>query len=92
MANDTLLDALKFDSAGLVAAVAQQHGIAIAIEPQRHDSLDLARGLALAPERLARARPVDGVAGRQRLLDRLTVHPGQHQDLAGVVLLRHRGH
>ena len=25
MANDTLLDALKFDSAGLVAAVAQQH-------------------------------------------------------------------
>src|SRR5208282_1644648 len=51
----------------------------------------MARALALAPELLARARPVADAAGLERLRDRFAVHPGQHQRLAAVMLLRHRG-
>src|SRR5262249_25871637 len=40
---------------------AEQQRVAVAIEPQLDQALDLARGLALAPQPAARARPVAGL-------------------------------
>ena len=51
------------------------------------EALNLPRGLALAPQRLARARPIAGSPFGERHPDRLAVHPRHHQDFAGVVLL-----
>src|ERR1700689_3204954 len=69
----------------------QQQRIAVAIDAQLHQTLHMARAFALAPELLARARPVADAAGLERLLDRFAIHPGQHQHLAAVGLLRPRG-
>src|SRR5690606_22368920 len=41
----------------------------------------------LAPQALARARPVHGAPGGGRLGQRFAVHPGDHQDLAGFGIL-----
>ena len=59
----------------------------------RRTSLDLlpvAGGLALDPVLLARAAPERRRAGGQGAVQRLVVHPAQHQHLAGVVLLHDR--
>src|SRR5687768_17838079 len=47
---------------------------------------------ALAPQIAARARPVADAAGFQRFAHGVGVHPGHHQHLAGIVLLRDRWH
>src|SRR5258708_26067107 len=47
--------------------------------------------LPLDPVLLPAARPVRAAARGQRAVQRLIVHPAQHQHLAGVVLLRDRG-
>src|SRR3546814_1588427 len=62
----------------------------VAVHPQRDQPLGLAGALALAPQLGARARPVAHPAAGQRLHQGLAVHPGDHQHLAAVVLLRHR--
>ena len=54
--------------------------------------LRLARGLALTPQPAPAAAEVADAAGGERLGHRLAVHPGQHQHLAGVVLLGDSGH
>src|SRR3990172_11112044 len=70
----------------------QEQRIAVAIELELDQPLRLARALALAPERVPRAREVVHLARRKRLLDRLAIHEGRHQDLARVVGLRNRRH
>src|SRR5690606_15072054 len=50
-----------------------------------------AGGPTLPPVAAAAAGPVGGPAGGQRPVQRLVVHPGEHQDLAGAVFLHHRG-
>jgi hypothetical protein len=70
----------------------QQHGVAVAIEPQLLERLDLPRTFALAPQRLARARPIAGTALFEADAQRVAVHPRDHQHLAGVVLLGDRRH
>src|SRR5690606_659208 len=47
--------------------------------------------LALVPEPAARARPVHRLAAAHRLGERLAVHPGDGQHLAGRRVLRDRG-
>ena len=47
----------------------------------------VARRVALAPVLLARAAPERHAAGRQRAVQRLVVHPAEHEHLARVVLL-----
>ena len=70
----------------------EQQRVAVAIEPQFLQVLHLAGGLALAPQRLPRARPIAGAPFRERKPHRLAIHPGEHQDFAGIVLLRDRGY
>src|SRR5690242_10985933 len=71
---------------------AQEHGVAVAVEPHLHHLLGMARGLALAPERAPRARPVRGLARGDRPLQRLARHPRHHEDLAARGVLRHDRH
>src|SRR5215470_4278508 len=52
----------------------------------------MAGGFPLDPVLAAAARPVGAPAGRQRAVQRLVVHPGEHEHLAGVVLLGDGGH
>src|SRR5262249_51933778 len=47
------------------------------------DALAVTRGFAFAPQVLARAAEVAGFAGRDGLLQRLRVHVGDHQYVAG---------
>src|SRR5690242_4354693 len=54
---------------------AEQQRIAVAIEAQLDQALDLPRGLALAPQPAARARPVAGLAAGDGLGHRRAVHP-----------------
>src|SRR5579859_109930 len=65
----------------------QQQRVAVAIDQETLQSLDLARALALAPQAPARARPIADTAGAQGLGHCLGIHPGHHQYLAGIVLL-----
>ncbi len=68
-----------------------EHGVLVAIDADLDDVLLVAGGVALAPEALARARPVDGAAGVDGELQRLGVHPGEHEDVARVGVLRDGG-
>src|ERR1700733_3202096 len=86
--------------AGPVAGVAggpdlvhlDQDGVAVAVERHRPDPLLVAGALALDPVLLTAGGPDRAAAGGERAVQRLVVHPGDHQPLAGVVLLRHRRH
>ncbi len=64
--------------------------ISVAIDPQFHQTLDMARGRALLPELLARARPVGDAPGLEGPRHRGRIHEGQHQHLARRVILRDR--
>src|SRR5262249_19911749 len=81
--------------AGPVAGVARtlglihldEHGVAVTVEGHGDDPLHVAGGLALNPVLPSAARPVGAPPGGQRAVQCLVVHPGQHEHLAGVVLL-----
>src|SRR4029079_19190676 len=66
-----------------------QERVAVAVEPDLLDPLPVARGLPLHPVLTARPAPERRPPGGQRAVQRLVVHPAQHQHLAGVVLLHH---
>jgi hypothetical protein len=65
----------------------EQYGVLVAVDPQLDHVLQLAAGVALLPEFIARPAEVVRDLGVDRQLQRLGVHPGQHQDLAGVGVL-----
>ena len=69
-----------------------QQGVAVAVDAEIDQSLDVAGGVALAPGRLARARPVADAAGPHGLGHGIAIHPGHHQDFARIVLLGDGGH
>src|SRR5487761_1558175 len=48
-----------------------QQGVAVAIDTQLDQALDVSRALAFAPELLARARPIADPSGLERLGDRV---------------------
>src|SRR5581483_7507259 len=68
----------------------QQHGVGVAVDVHLADLLDVAALLALPPQPAAAAAVVDRPAGAERLLERLPVHPGEHEHLAGVRVLGDR--
>src|SRR5262245_3980081 len=70
----------------------EQDCVGIAVEVDAADLLDVAALLALAPELAAAAAVVDGPSGAEGLLERLAVHPGEHQDFAAVGVLGDGGH
>src|SRR3954447_12300873 len=65
--------------------------ILIAIDAHLDDALGMAGFLALAPELLARAAVVPGVAGRNGLSKRLRIHMRDHQHLARLRICRDAG-
>src|SRR3990172_8471927 len=56
------------------------------------DALDVARGLSLLPELLARAAPEPGEPRAHGPLDRFLVHVPDHEHLAGLPVLDDRGY
>src|SRR5207248_10601581 len=84
--------------AGPVAGVAgpaglvdlDHQGVAVAVERHRLDPLVVPGRVALHPVLLAAARPVGAPARGEGAMQRLVVHPAEHQHFAGVVLLGNR--
>ncbi len=70
----------------------QQHHVAVAIEADIAHGLHMAGLFALVPQLVARARPIHRFAALVRQLQRLAVHPGEHEHAAGVRVLRDGGH
>ncbi len=64
-----------------------EQGVAVAVVAQLVDLLEVARGGALVPVLVARAAEEPGGAGLERPAERLGVHVGEHEDLAGGPLL-----
>src|ERR671921_1078400 len=81
--------------AGALAGVAgrpllvdeDQQRVAVAVQADVADPLAVPGGLALHPVLAPAARPVGGPAGGEGAVQRLVVHPGDHEHLTGVVLL-----
>ena len=72
---------------------AQQHRVGVAVERISSTLLHVARGLALVPQRAARARPVHAPRRVSTVRSqRLAVHPREREHLAGRRVLRDRGH
>lgn len=65
----------------------EQKAVLIAIEAHLDQFLCVAGSVSLAPERTARPRPVDYSSLFQRFGNALRVHPCEHQDFSGVMLL-----
>jgi hypothetical protein len=61
--------------------------VAVAVEPQRADSLRVARGRALVPELVARAALEVQLAGLAGATQRLVVHVREREDLARAPVL-----
>ena len=67
-----------------------QEDVAVAVDRDRLDVLNVPRGSPFVPVGLARARIKMRLAGRDRPLDRSRVHPSHHQDLGGLDVLHNR--
>src|SRR5690606_26574781 len=61
--------------------------ITVAVEADALDVLSMAGRVALAPVLSAGAGPEGHAAAGEGATQRLVVHPGEHEHLAGVVLL-----
>src|SRR4029079_12472191 len=78
--------------AGPVAAVASRadlihldhQGVAVAVQRHRLNPLVVPGRVALDPVLLAAARPIGAPAGGKGAMQRLVVHPAEHQHLTGV--------
>ena len=65
----------------------EEDGVGVAIVAQVDEALRLAGSFAFAPEAAARAAIVAGLAGGEGFGQGFGVHPGEHEDFAGIVLL-----
>src|ERR1039458_9495636 len=66
--------------------------VTVAVERHRLDVLRMARGVALAPVLTAAAGPERHPPGGQGAMQRLVVHPADHEHLTAVMLLRSEEH
>jgi hypothetical protein len=69
-----------------------QHRVTVTVERDSPDVLGMTGRVALAPVLATAARPERHPPGRQRAMQRLVVHPADHEHLATVVLLHHGTH
>src|SRR6516165_720685 len=60
------------------------HRILIAVDPHLNDALTVSGTLSLAPKTLARAAVIPRLAGDDGPAQRLGVHMGDHQQIAGT--------
>ena len=65
----------------------KQKCVAVTIETELAQQLNLPGRLAFSPEPAARPRPVTGPAFAQGCANRIAVHPGNHEDFARIMLL-----
>src|SRR5690242_4598486 len=70
----------------------QEQRVAVAVQPHLVHLLDVAGRVALHPVLPPRPGPVRGAAGGEGAVQRLVVHPRDHQHLAGAALLGDRAH
>ena len=70
----------------------REQRVAVAVVADRLDGLRVARGRALVPQLGARAAPEVQLAGPPRRGQRLGVHVGEREHLAGAPVLDHAGH
>ena len=68
----------------------KQKCVAVTIETELAQQLNLPGRLAFSPEPVARPRPVTGPAFAQGCANRIAVHPRHHQDFASIMLLGYR--
>jgi uncharacterized protein (TIGR03085 family) len=68
-----------------------EHRVAVAIQSNLANALDMTGRVALAPVVLAASTPVGDPTGGQRAVQGLVIHPADHQHLSGVPLLGDRG-
>ena len=66
-------------------------GVHVAVVAQRAQAQEVAGGLPLVPQLLARARPEPDLAGLARARERLLVHVGEREHLAGAGVLDDAG-
>src|SRR5688572_3806662 len=64
-----------------------EHRVVVAIDAELDDREPVARGLALDPQRVARAAEKGGEAGAPGQLQRLLVHEADHEDLRALRVL-----
>src|SRR5690606_11385062 len=69
----------------------KQQDISVAVKADYVHAWRGASSLSLAPWFLARARPVNGIAGAHGFLQRLRVHPGDHKNTPAFGVLRDGG-
>jgi hypothetical protein len=70
----------------------RQQRVRVAVVAQRAQALHVARRLALVPQLAARAAPEVDLAACERAVERLAVHIGERQHLAGAPILGHARH
>ena len=80
-------------NAGLVPGLrhGQQDDVVVAVNTHLVHGLHMAGLFALEPQLFARARKVHGAAQLCRFLQRLAVHPREHQYMTCALLLRDDG-
>ena len=71
---------------------AHEDRVAVAIRAQLDRVQGVAARLAFAPERVAGPAVEVDLAGALGRLDRVAVHPREHEHCAGTRVLDHRGH
>src|SRR5688572_23613628 len=69
----------------------RENRVLVAVEAELLQALDVARGGALVPQLLARARPEPHLARLARALERLVVHVREREHLAGAGVLDYAG-
>ena len=69
----------------------QEDGVLITIDPDFDHVLCVTRSFPFDPEFLPRSAPIGPAAGLDRGLERVSIHPGQHQDFIRVGILGNRG-
>ena len=66
------------------------HRVLVAVDARFDEYLHLAAGLALLPQGPSRTAIIMRFAGLQGEVESFGVHPGQHEDLAGLGMGGHR--
>jgi hypothetical protein len=66
----------------------QEQGVAVAVNTNFADMLDVAGGSAFVPQFLAAAAPEVGFASFLSKFEGCGVHPGDHEDLLGGMMLQ----
>src|ERR1700757_80868 len=87
-AEEARLKTLVAGGAVAVLLDREQDGVVVAVDADFVDGLVVARLLALAPQAIARAREVAGVAGLDGFLEGLAVHVSDHQEASALIVLR----